>query len=189
MIACEGTKTEPNYLRGFQQQQKRRRPSPLFEIVPGKGRRTDPCNLVRFALDKKKESERERLPYDATWCVFDYDNRPKIDIAIQLAESNGIKIAFSNPCFELWYLLHFDEQHAEIEGKQLVRKLKTYIPGYKKSMNGLYERLLPQMSDADGRARNLQVLHISAKRPEVSNPSTTVYSLMEDLTRLYDKAL
>ena len=52
-----------------------------------------------------------------------------------------------------------------------------------------YEMLLPKMNEADGRARNLQVLHCRADRPVDSNPSTTVYSLMEKMRRLYKKVL
>jgi hypothetical protein len=42
------------------------------------------------------------------WAVFDRDeNTPhEIYAAFRLAKTNGIRIAFSHPCFELWLLLH-----------------------------------------------------------------------------------
>jgi len=43
------------------------------------------------------------------WVVFDRDeNTPQeVYAAFRLARQNGIRIAFSHPCFELWLLLHF----------------------------------------------------------------------------------
>jgi hypothetical protein len=43
------------------------------------------------------------------WAVFDRDeNTPQeVYAAFRLARQNGIRIAFSHPCFELWLLLHF----------------------------------------------------------------------------------
>lgn len=80
-----------------------------------------PKTLVERATEMKKAGEREAntkkdeyLRYDEVWCVFDIDDHPKIADARQQARDNGIDLAISNPCFELWVLLHFQDQRAHI---------------------------------------------------------------------------
>ncbi|MGH3940412.1 MAG: RloB family protein, partial [Pseudonocardiaceae bacterium] len=49
------------------------------------------------------------------WCVFDVEwpkNHPNLKQAIQLARDHNIRLAISNPCFELWLILHFEDQTA-----------------------------------------------------------------------------
>jgi hypothetical protein len=53
---------------------------------------------------------------DEVWCVFDVDEHPKLAEARDQANANGIQLAVSNPCFELWLLLHFQEHRAHAGG-------------------------------------------------------------------------
>ena len=43
---------------------------------------------------------------DEVWCMFDFDVHPQVPEAIELARRNEINMAASNPCVELWFLLH-----------------------------------------------------------------------------------
>lgn len=49
---------------------------------------------------------------DQLWCVFDCDDNKdsELQAAILYAEKHGYKIAYSNPAFEYWYLLHFEKR-------------------------------------------------------------------------------
>ncbi len=42
------------------------------------------------------------------------------------------KLLVSNPCFELWYLLHFQDQTANISSKHCENLLKEYLRNYQK---------------------------------------------------------
>jgi hypothetical protein len=44
--------------------------------------------------------------------MFDRDEHPNFARAIDLADRHGIKLAMSNPCLELWFILHFEDQTA-----------------------------------------------------------------------------
>jgi hypothetical protein len=60
--------------------------------------------LVRRAVARKKDPE-----IDECWCVFDVEwpkNRPNLSDAVDLARAHNIGLAISNPCFELWLILH-----------------------------------------------------------------------------------
>lgn len=100
-----------------------------------------PRLLVERAAAKKREAQRdaksrrdEFLAYDEVWCVFDVDEHPHLHDARQQARDNGIDLAVSNPCFELWALLHFQDHTAHIERADARRRLKRHLPGYEKAL-------------------------------------------------------
>lgn len=112
LIVCEGSKTEPNYFKTLRTLWKL--PSAQVEIRGGECR-SQPIDVVDFAIDKKLKRENSHrksgIPkYDQIWCVIDHEaaNKPEnLDRALDIARLHGINIALSNPCFELWFLLHF----------------------------------------------------------------------------------
>lgn len=48
--------------------------------------------------------------HDHLWLVIDHDNRKTKELAgfSKFAKQKGFNLAISNPCFELWMLLHFE---------------------------------------------------------------------------------
>jgi hypothetical protein len=117
------------------------------------------------------------------WCVFDRDQHPSFDDAIKMAKDNGFGAAFSNPSFELWYLLHFHNQTAHIERDDVTRILKdkNHIPGYEKNMTGLFRSLLSTLPNAEEHASNLRTKHEGDGNPPTHNPSTGVDILVRHL--------
>lgn len=125
---------------------------------------------------------------DEIWCVFDRDDNT--DAMLLKAEKNaaesGYSIAFSNPCFELWYLLHFADRVTPIDlSKDVVKLLdnKDRIPGYSKNID-YYEQLLPHRDKAIARAerllKRLDQDHIKLLSRE-SNPVTNISELVRFL--------
>jgi hypothetical protein len=102
LIYCEGKNTEPSYFSQFR--------LPTVEIVAfGEGKNT--LSLVRRAIELSKAKQ-----YDQVWCVFDADPDPNnssqtqnFNNAIQLAEQNGFRVAYSNQAFEYWLILHIED--------------------------------------------------------------------------------
>nr|WSY53066.1 RloB family protein [Streptomyces sp. NBC_00886] len=86
-----------------------------------------------------------------------------------------IRVAISNPCFELWLLLHFTPHTAHAPTyKKLLPLLQKHVPGYDKTRVdfALYR---------DGRAdavTNAQVLDPTGQ-DHARNPSTGVWQLVE----------
>ena len=60
----------------------------------------------------RKHADRD---FDEIWCVFDTDQHPNLAQAINEAGQSEIEVAVSNPCFELWLVLHSQEQTAFID--------------------------------------------------------------------------
>jgi len=109
LVVTEGEVTEPEYLHGLQRAC--RNPRVTIKVADQHG---VPATLVRIAKQEKQEAEaraeRERdenLAYDSVWCIFDIDDHPAIGETKEMARDNGIRLAISNPCIELWLLLHF----------------------------------------------------------------------------------
>ena len=125
---------------------------------------------------------------DSIWCVFDRDDNSNEVLlrAKQSAQKEGYHLTYSNPSFELWFLLHFVNQQAEVEDCQsLIRLLKqpNRIPDYEKNKD-CFDVLKPLQATAIQRAKtrasqiqNQGIEPISRQ----SNPLTTVWELVEYL--------
>ena len=178
LIICEGERSEPEYLEGFARACRNSRVR--IEIASEHGA---PRILVATAKDLKKRSEAaakregdENLAYDAVWCVFDVDEHPQIADARQMARDNGIELAISNPCFELWLLLHFRESPGMQHRARICELLSGHVPGYDKRVEfASYSAGYPQ---AVKRAEQMDQKAQEVGEPG-RNPTTGVYRLTE----------
>ena len=180
LVVCEGKETEPNYFIALRQT---KRINKERLIISYGERGSHPRNVIEDAKDKKKKFEAANLEVNEVWCVFDRDDHKKIEAAFNQARDNHFKIAFSNPCFELWYLLHCQDQTAHIERGKVFSRLKKYIPQYQKSLN-VYPDLLVHQSQAINRAKKLRKYHRDNLDSEMKNPSTNVDELVSYLNSL-----
>lgn len=182
VIVCEGTKTEPNYFKRF-----KTRYNNLSIETPDSGS-TDPKSLVKFSREQIKTEKRtlDLKNGDAIWCVFDCDENTDeaISQACDIAK-NDVKICFSNPSFEFWYLLHYELTVTRLERWDAIDKLKKYIPDYEKSKD-VFDLLYDKRPDAIANSKKLNKIHKRDKMDLLcveSNPSTQVYTLVEDLLK------
>jgi RloB-like protein len=178
LVVCEGSVSEPQYLKGH----KRNCRNPRVDIEFSRERGT-PKTLVEIAKRMKREAEIEadregdqNLAYDAVWCVFDVDTHPHIADAQQMARHNGIRLAISNPCFELWLLLHFRDNPGMQDVNGVLSALSKFVHGYDKHIR--YDSYVGGYREAVSRAR--QMAESAAKDGDPGrNPTTGVYELTE----------
>ena len=173
VIVCEG-QTECTYFNSYKERKSGLRIETLNCTA------TDPQNLMNFALKQKHELDDE----DDVWCVFDLDNSTNeaIQRAIKLAEDK-IKVCLSNPCFELWYLLHFEYLDRNISTKDVQNKLEKHIKSYDKSKD-YFKDILFKIDVAIKNAKKLNLKHETSKTELLSvksNPSTQVFQLVEHI--------
>jgi RloB-like protein len=188
LIVCEGHATEPDYLRSLRHDL---RAGPVvIKINDDSG---VPKTLVERAVELKKEAEKDakrngdsNLRFDEVWCIFDVDTHPNLSAALQQAASNGINVALSNPCFELWILLHFQDQRANINSKAAGSACRKHLPRYQKHIT--YAELKDQYQSAVDRARALEAWQRSRDNAG-GNPSTSVHTLTERLQSLGTRVL
>lgn len=178
LVVCEGKKTEPLYLRQFQHHVR----NPRVHVEP-LGPAGVPLTVVQTAIERRKQAEDEArrqrdeyLLWDQVWAVFDMDDHPNVAAARQLAMTHDIRLALSNPCFELWAVLHFADQRAHIERGKLRAVLQQHVSGYDKELP--FARVHAGYGEAVRRARELDDAATQAGHPG-RNPTTGVHQLTE----------
>jgi hypothetical protein len=161
--------TERIYLNGL----RRLFPGVVVEIGPQYG---EPLGLVRHAIAHKK---RVNDPFDAVWCVFDVE-APKphgsLDAALNLARENGVTCALSNPCFELWLLLHVGDCNAYRTTDQACELAQKHVPGFV-GKRFTFASVVDGIDDAVRRARALSPGDPDSVRR--ANPATSVWTLLD----------
>ena len=181
-LFCEGRKTEPLYFIAL----KNRDNGSLISIQFGdKGRA--PITLAEKAVKfvKSGGSVRGRggrrnlfEEQDQVWVVFDRDEHERFDESVSLCETNGIGVARSNPCFEVWLILHmvdYDRQDDRHRVKDEFGRLASEH-GLELSGKAIFEKLVATVEDAEERAEELDRRRKEEGQP-YGRPSTTVGDL------------
>lgn len=85
----------------------------------------------------------------------------------------------SNPCIELWFVLHFADQTAHIERGVAQRRSRELL-GCDKVLTGpALAELSERYVHAKQRAQQLETKHAGDGSPEHSNPSSNMWELIE----------
>lgn len=171
LIVCGGRETEKQYFKGLRSAER----NPAVRVVIKTSPRS-PSEVVGHAAKLRRQSPDE---FDDVWCVFDVDEFRDIEAAVALAGRQRIGIAVSNPCFELWLLLHFDRHTAHCPSYgALLPMLRRHVPAYDKA--GLnFGDYVAFVGDACERARELD----PTGRKHALNPSTGVWQVVELVQR------
>jgi hypothetical protein len=124
-IVCEGQKTEDIYFSGIRRE---------FRLATARLR------IVSLGADPLwvvQQAESLRQEYDHAWAVFDVEApgahaipHARLNQAVERAERVGVRCAISNPCFELWLLLHFHPQTAFVNNEAVRAKIRRCGCGY-----------------------------------------------------------
>lgn len=147
-----------------------------------------PMTLVDAAANAKRNAS---LEIDEYWCVFDVEapqSHPYLDRARVKAHDNGIHLAYSNPCFEVWLALHHHAQTAYLSTDEAIslreRREADVATGIVvasgKHLDGAF--YMANLDVAMRRARALRERHIGngTDFPD-DNPSSRVDLLMSSL--------
>ena len=180
-VFTEGEKTEPGYLTHWYRAYRDR------AQVHISGGLRDPMTTVDRAIAQKHSEAREAKrghgrASDEYWCVIDDDQRPSVSRALEKAEANGIGIAVSNPCVELWFILHFQDQAAEINSKPAQARSKKLLNCDKILDDRALRELTERFPEAKARAVKLDAKHRGDGRPARSNPSSGMWMLIDRIT-------
>jgi len=193
LIVCEDEVTEPTYFKQFRDLFPE---NTLFLRTVGTG--NDPLGVIQTALKNREELSAESgRDIDFTWVVFDKDDadenatkKKRFDEAYQMAEVEKLNVALSNEVFEVWLLLHFTmpEFDRPISRKDIYRMLENEITTFdsdyvynhgKKEIIDLV-RIFGNENLAISNAKKLREFH-KDNSPILSNPSTDVFLLIEEL--------
>ncbi|WP_420623257.1 RloB family protein [Candidatus Poriferisodalis sp.] len=179
-MLTEGLVTEPDYVQFVGKDN----PQVRVRVIAGG---LTPSQLVERARKELRASDRARRSsgspeFDEIWCVMDTDEHPDLAESLQAAASAGIRVALSNPCFELWLLLHYREQTAAIDRRRAQQDANQLglVDGKRLSESAKRE-LRMRYQEAKKRAHALDAMHSRDERPSEANPSSQVWQLVDRL--------
>ena len=159
-VFCEG-ETEIAYVKFLRSLYR----API-QVIPKKGK----SNISEDFIVKSK-NEYVQTDQDKVFLMYDLDVDGMLE---QLQKISNAELLVSNPCVELWFLLHYQEQKAEIASEKCVQKYQKVSKGYKKGILSEEEK--------EGFTKNRESAIDRAKKlAAFQNPSTTVFKLLEEL--------
>ena len=174
LIATEGVKTEPQYFAIFNN----KKTIIQVKCLKGNNDSSPPQVLRRMKEYLKKENINKN---DEAWLVVDKDDWSEEQL-VQLFDwsktAKNYYFALSNPNFEFWLLLHYEDGKDINNPDQCLQQLNRYLPNYNKEI--------------DIRNINNEMIEAAIKRAKLrDNPpiqdwpracgQTTVYKLVENI--------
>ena len=145
-----------------------------------------PMSLVKRAVELIEDRRRRGsdVTFDEIWCIFDRDEHPFVDEAIALARQNEIGVGYSNPCFELWFVLHEQDVRRHTERHDMQRLSAKLGLTIGKSLGpDSWPVLRDSWEVAETRAAALDAMHQADGSPTRSNPSTSVAEIVRSIRR------
>ncbi|MCY4424266.1 MAG: RloB family protein [Acidimicrobiaceae bacterium] len=180
-VYCEGERTEPDYLEALRKEPIVHDIASVDIQIADDPQGAVPFTLVSAAVDFKSRSSEEAAEIDEVWCLFDVEcpnSHPNLQEAVDLAEKMGIRLAISNPCFELWLTLHFEDHTDCLTTDEAVELRSSHDGSSDKSVDG--PTYMPRRKKAHRRARYLDGMHQRKGNafPD-DNPSSGMFRFLE----------
>lgn len=178
LLVCEGTTTEIMYFQSLIDHL--RLSTARIEVVPAPS--SCPLSNVSHSRDRLESGD-----WDLVFCVFDKDQHSKYDQALELLKSSkeGVRAAYSVPCFEFWLLLHFEYTTRSFYGNPtlsaadcVITELKRYISNYRKADPTVFEKTCADLERAIGWSKSINA---EALRNNSDDPSTYVGDVVKTL--------
>lgn len=197
VLAYEGNNTEAQYFEKLKENV--RFNDELIHLMSLKRPKGDTNSAPKHVFKKLKKEAKDEFNFkspDELWMIIDRDEWTNIPEISTLCKNEGnFYLALSNPCFELWLLLHvkdiseYDEQElkAIFENKKIPNSRKTYLKrllgeffedGYNES-RPKPQRFFPHIDIAISRAKTLDNLN----EDYPTNLGSHVYKLVEKIIK------
>lgn len=188
LVVSEGKETEPRYFEGVRAALGAANGRKVAIVVKGTGKHT--LDLLDFAVEHCRYAPET---FDHVWLVFDKDDFPAADFdamerkCAELSDgSRTFHALWSNPCFELWPLLHLRYTTAPMTATECQRALaqamsKDLGVEYRKNLGGLFGMVDGQRAEALRRVQRLEAHHgeLGNAKPSAQNPATKVGEIFD----------
>jgi hypothetical protein len=173
IIATEGKETEKQYFEMFHSTRIK------VKVLPTGDDGKSAPEYVLERLDAFKE-QYDLNEEDMLWLVLDIDRwgDKNLSQVCSQARQKNYYLAISNPCFEVWLYLHFDNLHPQDRTcREFKARLRTLLGSYNSSNLDL-SQYKPKIADAIKRGK---LLHPPSSHNWPPTLGTHVYKLVEIL--------
>lgn len=173
IIATEGAKTEPEYFSTLNA----RNVAVHIKCLKKKSDSSPDKVLRKIKTYIHQENLKES---DEAWVVVDRDRweAARLDELFEWSqEKHNFGLGLSNPNFEYWLLLHFEDGKSVFSSNECKERLQRYLPRYDKGINAS-KISTDSIHEAIRRARQYDN-HMTTTWPH--NKGTTVYKLVQNI--------
>ena len=183
ILVMEGGNTEPQYFDELV----RRNSKITVDIIPIKNAGA-PKTLTEKAIEcrniqTRRSYEKEHGTDDKVWAIFDRDEHDYIEESFAACRKNDVSIAYSNPCFEVWLILHYQDYDKDEHRQKTQEACEGICPGYEKNKRKIpnLALLIDRIEEAEKRA---EVLLARREKDDSPAPFTTVHELTKTMRGL-----
>jgi hypothetical protein len=177
VIASEDTYAVEDYFRRFRTRKVQ------FKVIPTEDGRSSPDDVASRLDDFKREVQTQ--PGDQFWLCIDRDHWANsghiknLAQVLQHCRQAEYQVAISNPCFELWLLLHFEDAKPAngCNCGEIASRLSAVAGGYDKTAVDRLPIQAAMVHDAIARAKALDI----DPSPIPESVLTRVYLILEVL--------
>lgn len=175
IVATEGEKTEKRYFDEFNNDEFRK--NIQVRVLPAQRGASAPQQVLK-RLQKFVRTQDVREG-DELWVVVDVDSwgEHALDNLCQQCARLGFSVAVSNPCFELWLVLHQEKPPIPQKNKDCERELERLLGHYDKADYDV-RKLLQHVSLA---IKNAQQRDHDQEETWPHSPGTHVYKMVKKL--------
>jgi hypothetical protein len=194
VIATEGEETEKQYFEDLMSKDWYSNPRVIIEVLERSSSASNPKRILKLLDERAKKTG---LKFDdELWLVIDRDKQSwtieEIAQVAQVCLQKGYYLAISNPCFELWLLLHIqsldeysdetlqeflDNKKVSSSRTRLEKELILLLGSYNKS-NLDTSQFLPYVKEAIERAKKLDIFSEQRWQNQLG---TRIYKLVEKI--------
>lgn len=190
LIVCEGTCTEPLYFEAMRSCLSEENGRKLQVDVVGTGKHT--LDLLDYAIEKARGATNS---YAHVWIVYDKDDFKETEFDDVVSRCSKTRVGntcfhavWSNPCFEVWYLLHFGYTSSQMTSAECTKRFgqelrRAYGKDYKKSDACMWDLLADHRCKAQANADRLSEEHrgLGHEKPSECNPATRVGMVIREV--------
>ncbi|AQY02052.1 hypothetical protein B2G67_11645 [Microbacterium foliorum] len=175
-VVCGGVETEPQYIDYLKMALGLKNVHIRLSKL-GKS----PVEVVRRAIGTREDAD------EIVWALVDVDDFGSgVAEAVELGRQNGVQVAVSNPCFELWLVWHFEKLGGHLNQGQVQARAAKLELTYGKDHKSIHiDKLRDRYEHASAQAKRMRKYHAENETACPDDcPSTNVDLFVDSLLAL-----
>jgi len=133
-LSVEGAKTEVEYFTFFYNFD-----LPIsMTLIKRPSGKSSPAHVFKQLITRIGRNSEKLMKKDEAWIIIDRDDWPEDQIQKLLdweKKKEKHNVAISDPNFEYWLLLHFEDGNNIKDAKECLTRLREYLPDYQKKVD------------------------------------------------------